>query len=547
MDKSPQDLYLPYSEWRGGQDRAIDWTLENNWFVDPSPSRRVKVLEAPTGTGKTGYALAVAQLAPYRTMILCATKLEQEQYEKQLVEDCGVVSVVGRNNFHCNKEYSWDVSGVCGDSDCDYVHADEAACTTGYKCPYQADSTCHYFSQIADARLAKVVITNYAYGLSMLNYTMDKDGRTALGKFDLIICDEAHLIDQQLENFVAVKLSRWTLKRHFGIELPYFNNNDVLSVWSQWAKESTSIFENIINVVDGLDQEDKESIAHHQTKKYKIAKQYLGYMEFIAGFAEEGSEQWIVEEDTKRGVEFQPVWLRKQSRKVLWELRGISKFIAMSGTICDEKELAKKVGLNVGEYEFLRLPYIFPPEHRPIILAGVGKMGRNDIDLTLPNIAESVDAHIAANFKKKILIHTWSYKIAQYLMEQCEYADIFFTHDSKNRARVLGEFKEADAPAVLVSPSMDKAVDLPGDECELIIICKLPFPYLGTKVMRKRLKQSQSYYNHETLSSLIQMAGRGVRTEEDICPTIILDSGAGPFLSRVRAMTPEAIKEAIVS
>ena len=66
--------------------------------------------------------------------------------------------------------------------------------------------------------------------------------------------------------------------------------------------------------------------------------------------------------------------------------------------------------------------------------------------------------------------------------------------------------------------------------------------------MQKRLKESRRYYDHETLATLIQMAGRGVRSETDVCPTVILDSGASMFLKRCRTqgLIPEGIEKAIV-
>ena len=68
--------------------------------------------------------------------------------------------------------------------------------------------------------------------------------------------------------------------------------------------------------------------------------------------------------------------------------------------------------------------------------------------------------------------------------------------------------------------------------------------------MQKRLSDRQigrRYYNHETLASLIQMAGRGVRSETDVCPTIILDSGAPLFLKQCRTqkLIPDGINQAI--
>jgi Rad3-related DNA helicase len=63
--------------------------------------------------------------------------------------------------------------------------------------------------------------------------------------------------------------------------------------------------------------------------------------------------------------------------------------------------------------------------------------------------------------------------------------------------------------------------------------------------MQKRVKQSRSYYAHETLMSIIQMAGRGPRSFADVCPTIIKDSAAPMFFKQVWRMVPPGIKEAI--
>ena len=52
-------------------------------------------------------------------------------------------------------------------------------------------------------------MTNYAYGLSMLNYAPE-----TFGKFDVIVCDEAHGLDGDLENFVKMYLSRRQWERY---------------------------------------------------------------------------------------------------------------------------------------------------------------------------------------------------------------------------------------------------------------------------------------------------------------------------------------------
>ena len=96
----------------------------------------------------------------------------------------------------------------------------------------------------------------------------------------------------------------------------------------------------------------------------------------------------------------------------------------------------------------------------------------------------------------------------------------------------------------MVSPSMDKAVDLPGDECGLVIICKIPYGYLGSPVMKLRSK-NRTYYINETLMTVMQMAGRGVRNMTDVCPTYILDAAGADFFKSARRLIPEGFKEAL--
>jgi hypothetical protein len=96
--------------------------------------------------------------------------------------------------------------------------------------------------------------------------------------------------------------------------------------------------------------------------------------------------------------------------------------------------------------------------------------------------------------------------------------DRFITHASMDRADKLTEFKKSSYPLVLLSPSMDRGVDLPGEECGPIVICKLPYPDLGDAQIARRVYGSadgNKWYAHKTVSKVIQMSGRAVRSVDD--------------------------------
>ena len=539
---NPESVGLPYTYLRSGQLDAISWVHDQDWLYERDDNK-VKVIEAPTGTGKTGIVLTLSAMFPdQRILVLCATKLEQAQYENNVTELYdGFVSVKGRNNFHCHLENP-SASVECSTSTCFEAHVDTARCsvyTEGgekFKCPIRMD--CAYFQQLESIKSKKIVVTNYAYGLTMLNFNSD-----AFGKFDIIVSDEGHVLDQMLEQFIQVRLSSRQIDNMYSIPLPDYEK---VPQWKRWCTDHSYAIDKLYHDTHNLSPKDMSKEELRLAKRSQSVKESFDEIK-------EMDNAWIVENDgskrkPKSYIEFKPVWVTEKSKEVLFD--HANRHIIMSGTIPSSEELARKVGLKTHEFEFHRLPYEFPVENRPIIVNPVASMSAKYIDISLPIIIDAIDQIINKNIDKKILIHTVNYKIAEALKRTSKHSRHMFTHNSRDRLKVLSQFKKASAPAILVSPSFDKAVDLPDKECELIIVAKLPYPYLGSKVMQARIKSENGrrYYNHETMMSLIQMFGRGVRSETDVCPTIILDSGAVQFIKtcRTQKLIPQGINEAIV-
>ena len=97
--------------------------------------------------------------------------------------------------------------------------------------------------------------------------------------------------------------------------------------------------------------------------------------------------------------------------------------------------------------------------------------------------------------------------------------------------------------------SADRGVDLPDEYCRLIIVAKVPYPNLGDRMvsMRLHMRDGQTWYTVETVRSVVQMAGRGVRHKEDYCRTVILDSQfADGLWYRAGALFPKWFREAVV-
>ena len=119
-------------------------------------------------------------------------------------------------------------------------------------------------------------------------------------------------------------------------------------------------------------------------------------------------------------------------------------------------------------------------------------------------------------------------------------------HNTKNRSEVLNEFRESDDALVLVSPSMDEGVDLPGDECRFQIIYKIPYPDLGSKQVKSRMMIDGEWYDYKTSLRLVQTHGRGMRYEDDYCTTYFIDNRLRNY-SLTSKFIPDDFKELLRS
>jgi Rad3-related DNA helicase len=255
------------------------------------------------------------------------------------------------------------------------------------------------------------------------------------------------------------------------------------------------------------------------------------------------SDRWVFY-PSEQSWSFKPIWIAPYAETQLW--RHMKKVLGMSATILEPRQAAKNIGLE--DYEYLALPSPFPKENRPIEFIPCGNIIEKELNTALPMLSKKVDEIIRINPHDKILIHTVSYKIRDYLVSHIN-TDRFITHQQKDKAEKLEEYKRSNRPLVMVSPSMDRGVDLPYDQCRVVIICKVPYPNLGDPQISKRLyssKDGRFWYAYQTIKTIIQMAGRGVRAKDDYAKTYILDGQFDRLYKDHPNMWPEWFKEAII-
>ena len=92
---------------------------------------------------------------------------------------------------------------------------------------------------------------------------------------------------------------------------------------------------------------------------------------------------------------------------------------------------------------------------------------------------------------------------------------------------------------------MTEGVDLKGDISRFQVLCKVPYPYLGDKLIKKKMNKWKWWYPLQTAKTIVQSVGRSVRSVEDHAVTYILDSDWIRFYSKNSKYFPLDFKRSI--
>jgi Rad3-related DNA helicase len=174
------------------------------------------------------------------------------------------------------------------------------------------------------------------------------------------------------------------------------------------------------------------------------------------------------------------------------------------------------------------VPSTFDPSRRPIYVHPIAEMTRKNEAIARPLITNAIEKVVARHPDDKILIHTVSYALNRFIEDQLRRGDSLFrvvTYNAANEKQRAIDRYLSQPGSVFLAPSLDRGIDLPGDDCRVIVVCKVPFPSLGDKQISARMhsKGGQTWYTVKTIRSLVQMTGRGMRSADDFCESYILD------------------------
>ena len=466
---NPNDYGLPYNTWRPNQQEVVDKIVTSK--------SKIIVVNAPTGSGKSGVAVGSMNMIGGRGAILTGTKALEAQY----LSEHKLSNVHGRANYFCHSYLDCSTGGM-----------------------YGCDDPCPYMSDLSKCLTNKArFITNYSY------YLRKQRANYGLSSLDTLIADEAHDLPNLLTDFMAIEISKGDLEKFDA------DSYETIDEWAAWAGR---VAVSLVEELEDTDDPERKFLLERDLEKYSTLSS--------------ADEYWAIDR-VGEDIIFEP---SSPSRYTRWLTGTTQKLVLLSASVVPLT--MDLLGLN--DYEYLTMPSSFPVKNSPVYAVGnVYCNYQMSDDLKIEQLSY-IDNIIRTRLNKKGIIHAVSYDRAMWLKRHSKYGQYMLVHRSGGQQIqwAVERFKKRDAPAILVSPAVTTGYDFPGSQCEYQILMKIPYKNI---TIRENLHKLRNKYNrnwqwYDVTLNLEQMCGRHIRRHDDVGETFIVDANIRNFLARNKRM-----------
>ena len=543
--KNDLSKYKPRKEQKDALD-FIDSEYQKNKLT------KFFLLNLPVGSGKSHLALMIADwyrknvTKMSRVDIITNSKILQDQYADTYES---IADLKGKDNYECE---SYSCSCAQGG---EFNRLNKTSCES---CPYSFARE-NYIS-------GGISLTNfYLYILYAIYNPKLMENRGAR----VLIVDEAHDFDDVMSDFISIKITDNVVKKFkFSneydilkklksvnsisdyVEFLKFLNGEIITTTEDMERGMSSVPRNIKS-----DKRDLKISKVLKTKNTDVKvmnlvtdlKQYQLKIDVFLKEYKDNPNNWVLESSwnekmRSKELSLEPIWAYDYLDKYVFS--NYDMVFLMSGTILDKNLFCQLNGLDVTKASYYSIASPFPLKNRPIYYMPVGKMSFKSKEDTFKRYVPYIQKLLDKYKKKKGIIHTNSFELAKWIEDSIKDPRLVF-HDSSNKDEVLRMHMESEEPTVIVSPSMDTGVSFDNDSARFQIIAKVPYPSLASQKNKMRQMNNPDWYSWKTVSGLIQMTGRPVRSDKDYADTIIIDGGFGDVIKHSSQFLPDWIQEAI--
>lgn len=516
LEHFPKEINSPP---RDQQIEALNFI--ENAFND---NKKVVILEAPVGSGKSAVAMAASRYYGGGIVAMPTISL-QAQYLKDFKNTS---PLLGRARFPCQKidlqalkciplikkgiiPNKPDIDFSCARAPClNKPRAKQKAikdfCDGNGGCPHQIS--------LDVAQESETVISN----LHSLIYSVSLNSK--ISKRSILILDECHDLQKFMRGFLQVKFK--IRRRVLNSEIQHLKTNEQ---WFEWLKLPEQL--NLL-------------------KTTELKDSYMERLEKLEGIGKTVFKTWNDDKDGNLWVELTPINIGAACKSLLFSLAD--KIILMSGTIYNKETFLKPLGMEPNKAAFLRIDSDFPVENRLVVLP------RNkNLNLThkfweqnIPQAIKSIQEILNHHSEQKGLIQTSSYRMTEDLINRLNSPRII-SHNNLNFATKLLEFQESSEPKVFISPVISQGVDFKEDLARWQILIRPKFDAINDPYTKYLLDNNRwDLYNLSASIVLGQQIGRVVRSNTDKGVTYLLSSTFLKFISKINHLLPLWQKKAFI-
>jgi Rad3-related DNA helicase len=536
--------YTPRTEQQDAMDFIINSQKEN-------PKNKFYLLNMPVGVGKSHLAVMISDWytskvdKSAKVDIITAGKILQDQYD---ITYESIKNLKGKENYQC-KSYSTSCSNGK-----EFNRLNKTTCDF---CPYD-DSKNGFMG-------GKVSLTNFHL---YLTYAIYNQKMLEQRESNVLIVDECHEFDDVMSDFISIKITETVIKR-----LKFTNEYDIIKTLSKvksindyvsFLKYFLNEIKITISTMDGSMVTDRDvtsdkrdlkisSLTGSSNNDVKIMqivsdlKQYLQKIDIFLQEYDSNPDNWVLESNyneksKQKEFSLEPIWAYDYLDKYVWS--NYDLVILMSGTILDKKLFSELNGLDSENSVYYSVKSPFPIDNRKVFYMPLGKMSFTQKQETFKNYVPYLHKLLKKYDMKKGIIHTNSFELADWIKRDVENSRLLF-HDSSNREDMLKLHMETKDPMVFVSPSVGTGVSFDHEKSRFQIIAKIPYPSLNSQKNKLRQKNNPEWYSWKTVSGLLQMCGRSVRSKTDYADTIILDGSFSDILRYSSKYLPDWFQESV--
>lgn len=526
-----RDQY-PFEEYRAGTEQALDEIV-----TAKEEGKRFILVDGPTGSGKSGIAVAFARSE--KSVIVTPTKMLQHQYantEKFKQE----YTIFGKANYQCGlpdmKDLRVDEAICCspavtrdnlgfipwtkedGFDASKYFKGDPINARLQKTCV--AKGVCSYYSKIDKISKVPGAVLNYDL-LSFLKRMPNQEGGIEMGTS--IVMDEAHALLDKMRSVYGFQLSIDRAVRLFGPD------------GSRQAGESAVAW-----LIRLMEYASKNKDQETDPKEASSLNVFHANLQRLLKLGVADKKKFHIQ-DTGDKIEIKPLDLRLFKDLVFYPFKTV---LMLSATF--PHNFCEILGLEEDEVSRVTIPSTFVVENRPAVFLGNApsinwRTTFNDHHFCIKAIRTILDRHP----EDKGIIHSANYKLFGQLRTIFKGNKRFVWVDRDlDKDEVIEYHAKSKIPTILVSPSMMEGVDLKDDLARFQVLLKVPYASLDDYT-KKMMEIFDGFYENETITKITQAYGRAVRSSDDFATFYILDGAFNRLLKRNRKLFSPYFLEAL--